>query len=94
VTLGSPRFGTEMSRVGIGHASRELFTAQCSSACRDSPPSRTRVTVIWSRADALVPGARQPHLPGAEVILYDDLGHISMLGSRRVASDIITRLRS
>ena len=30
--------------------------------------------------------------PGAEVIMYDDLGHVALLGSRRVAAAIIERL--
>ena len=52
------------------------------------------MTLVWSRGDALVPGARQVALPNTEVIMYDDLGHVSLLGSRRVANDIIARLRS
>ena len=56
-------------------------------------PASTRVTVIWSRSDALVPGARQARLPGAEEIDYDDLGHVALLLSRRVARDIIARLQ-
>jgi hypothetical protein len=52
----------------------------------------TRVTVVWSRGDALVPGARQLAVPGAEVIMYPDLGHVALLGSRRVAREVIARL--
>ena len=44
---------------------------------------------MWSRADALVPGAHQKPFPGAEVIMYDDLGHVALLGSRRVAAAVI-----
>jgi xanthine/CO dehydrogenase XdhC/CoxF family maturation factor len=58
------------------------------------PPETTKITSIWSRGDALVPGARQAPLPGAETIMYDDLGHVALLGSRRVAREIIERLRS
>jgi hypothetical protein len=32
-------------------------------------------------------------LPRAERIIYDDLGHVALLGSRRVARDIIRRLK-
>jgi len=50
-------------------------------------------TVIRSRSDALVPGARQARILGVEEIVYDDLGHLAMLASRRVARVIIDRLR-
>jgi triacylglycerol esterase/lipase EstA (alpha/beta hydrolase family) len=96
VTLGSPHFGTDVSRAGVGYASRELFVGSkmLHRLFTSPPPAHTRITVIWSRADALVPGGRQQHVPGASEIIYDDLGHISLLASRRVAREIITRLRS
>jgi pimeloyl-ACP methyl ester carboxylesterase len=94
VTLGSPHAGTDLSAVGIGHPARELLlgSALLARLAAAPPPSSTRVTAIWSRADALVPGAWQTPLPGAEVIVYDDLGHVALLGSRRVAAEIAQRL--
>ena len=95
ITLGSPHAGTELSGMGVGHPTRELVLGSklCTRLAAAPPPQHTQITSIWSRADALVPGARQPPIPGAEVILYDDLGHVAMLGSRRVASAVIERLR-
>ena len=69
-----------------------LGSKLCTRLAAAAPPQHTRMTAIWSRADALVPGGRQPPIPGAEVILYDDLGHVALLGSRRVARDVIERL--
>ncbi|MDB4963142.1 MAG: lipase [Myxococcales bacterium] len=95
VTIGSPHGGTDLSRVGVGHATRELLIGSqlVTRLGAASPPKHTRVTAIWSRADALVPGARQKPIPGADVIMYDDLGHVTLLGSRRVAREIIERLK-
>ncbi|TMQ05736.1 MAG: hypothetical protein E6J90_48060 [Deltaproteobacteria bacterium] len=62
----------------------------CTAARRCSP--ETRVTVVWSRGDALVPGARQVALPGAETLMYPDLGHVALLASLRVADALIERL--
>lgn len=95
VTLGSPHTGTDLSRVGIGHPARELVlgSALVARLAAAPPPRSTRVTAIWSRADALVPGAWQSPLPGADVIVYDDLGHVALLGSRRVAEEIAGRLK-
>ena len=50
------------------------------------------MTVVLSRGDALVPSVRHQAIPGADVILYEDLGHLALLGSRRVASELISRL--
>ncbi|MEO8705496.1 MAG: alpha/beta fold hydrolase [Kofleriaceae bacterium] len=95
VTLGSPHAGTDVSAIGVGHPTRELLLGSklLTRLAAAPPPTHTRVTVVWSRGDALVPGARQLALPGSEVIMYDDLGHVALLGSRRVAAEVITRLR-
>ncbi len=95
ITIGSPHAGTDVSAIGIGPAARELFFGSTLlERLRVAPlPARTRITVIWSRSDGMVPGARQARLPGAEEIVYDDLGHLSLLASRRVAAAIVERLR-
>jgi pimeloyl-ACP methyl ester carboxylesterase len=94
ITIGSPHTGTEISRIGIGHPSRELVlgSALLTRLAAAPPPARTRTTVVWSRGDALVPGGRQHAFPGGEVIMYPDLGHVALLVSRRVARAVIARL--
>jgi pimeloyl-ACP methyl ester carboxylesterase len=96
VTLGSPHAGTDVSAIGIGRPTKELFFGSTLlERLRTAPrPACTRMTVIWSRADALVPGARQARIHGAEEIVYDDLGHLSLLASRRVAAEVVARLRA
>lgn len=95
ITIGSPHGGTDVSRIGIGHANRELFigsklVTRLAAAPR---PQLTRLTTILSHSDALVPASHQAEIPGAERIVFDDLGHVAMLGSRRVAREIIARLK-
>jgi len=94
VTLGSPHAGTDVSAVGIGHASKELIAgSQLLTRLGASPaPVHARLTTILSEADALVPARSQPPIVGAERIVYPDLGHVALLGSRRVARDVIARL--
>jgi pimeloyl-ACP methyl ester carboxylesterase len=98
ITVGSPHAGTDVSAIGLGRPTRELLLGSSLLArLRVAPPPRsTKITVIWSRADALVPDARRAHLDvdGAEEVVYDDLGHVSLLASRRVAGEIIQRLRT
>ena len=94
ITLGAPHLGTDASAVGIGRPIRELMggstlLTRLGTAPR---PTQTRMTVIWSRADALVPGAAEAHLPGVDELVFDDLGHLGLLASRRVARAIIDRL--
>ena len=55
-------------------------------------PTKTKMTVIWSRCDGMVPGARQARIAGVDEIVYDDLGHLSMLASKKVATDVLRRL--
>jgi hypothetical protein len=94
VTIGSPLTGTEISAVGIGHPTRELVlgSALLTRLAAAPPPRQTRVIAVWSRGDALVPAARQLALPGAEVLMFPDLGHVALLASRRVARALIERL--
>lgn len=94
ITIGSPHSGTDVSLFGVGHVTRELVLGSTlmTRLSVAPPPARTRVTAIWSRGDAVVPSARQLALPGAEVIVYPDLGHVALLGSRRVARAVIERL--
>ncbi|MGE5182660.1 MAG: esterase/lipase family protein [Acidobacteriota bacterium] len=94
VTIGSPHGGTDVSAIGLGHPNRELkIGSKLITRLSLAPtPRHTRVTAIVSHADALVPAGRQKPLVGAETIVYDDLGHVALLGSRRVAREVIARL--
>lgn len=94
ITLGSPHAGTDLGGLGVGHPAKELVLGsqliQRLAAAR--APQHAKLTTILSHADALVPAAHQPEVPGAERIVFDDLGHVALLGSRRVARAIIERL--
>jgi pimeloyl-ACP methyl ester carboxylesterase len=94
VTLGSPHRGTDVSAAGIGRPAKELLLGSTLVQRLDAagPPRRTRMTVVWSRSDALVPGARQARLAGVDELLYDDLGHLGLLADRRVAAALVDRL--
>ncbi len=97
VTLGSPHVGTDVAELGVGHPTRELLVGSklVTRLAAAPAPRDTRVLTIFSHADALVPAHTQLALeiPRAERIVYDDLGHVGFLGSRRVARDIIRRLK-
>lgn len=93
ITIGSPHRGTDVSAVGFGRPGSELapnssFLQRLEAA---PVPAKVRITAILSRSDALVPTPRG-RWRGVEQIVYDDLGHLSMLASRRVANEIISRL--
>jgi len=98
VTLGSPHAGTDASAIGIGRPIRELLggSSLLTRLAAAPPPARTRMTVIWSRGDALVPGEREARPRGRGVedeVVFDDLGHLGLLASRRVAAAIVERLK-
>ena len=94
ITLGSPHGGTPLARFGLGRTSRELGAGSAfvrALAERPVPPE-VRFTVVWSRSDGLVSCRDQACLGGAEMLEYRDLGHLSLLASRRVAREIVVRL--
>ncbi|MBP9085975.1 MAG: alpha/beta fold hydrolase [Kofleriaceae bacterium] len=95
VTIGSPHMGTEISAMGIGHSRKELVRGSSLVTRLEvaKPLAHTKLTVIWSRADGMVPGAKQARVAGVDEIIYDDLGHIAMLMSQRVAKDVIAALQ-
>ena len=96
VTLGTPHAGTDVSAIGIGRPAKELLLGSSLMQRLEARgrPERTRMTVIWSRADALVPGSRHARVVGADELVFDDLGHLSLLCDRRVADEIVARLRT
>jgi triacylglycerol lipase len=96
ITIGSPHLGTEVSAAGLGQPAKELVlgSSLMQRLAAAPAPTSTKITVIWSRADGLVPTARQARIAGADEIVYDDLGHMSLLASKRVADDVIARLRT
>lgn len=90
VTLGSPHSGTEVSWFGVGRPVHELLPGSALLARLDAAglPVSVRALAIWSRADALVWSERQAYLPGARMLAFDDLGHLGLLASRRVAREV------
>jgi triacylglycerol lipase len=92
LTIGSPHQGAEVSHIGLGRPNRELRAGSLlTRRLHMSPmPADTRLTVIWSRSDALVWGAESARIiTAANEIVFNDLGHVSMLVSRRVARALI-----
>jgi pimeloyl-ACP methyl ester carboxylesterase len=96
VTIGSPHRGTPLSRFGAGAARIELADgSELLARLASLPmPDGVRITTIWSRADGLVSSRHHATIEGADEVAYDDLGHLAMLASGRVAREIVARLRS
>ncbi len=96
VTLGSPIRGSELSAYGIGHARKELVAGSrlLERLAAAPAPLHARVTSMWSRDDALVPGTNQTALPGGETVVFAGLGHLGLLASAEVAREIIARVKN
>lgn len=90
VTLGSPHSGTAVSYFGVGRPVHELLPGSALIARLDAAaiPRSVRALAIWSRSDAMVWSEAQARLPGARMLAFDDLGHLGLLASRRVARAI------
>ena len=90
VTLGSPHSGTEVSYFGVGRPVHELMPGSALLVRLDSAalPGSVQALAIWSRGDAMVWSEAQAGLPGARMVSFDDLGHLGLLASRRVAREV------
>lgn len=91
ITLGSPLSGTPMARIGLGENARQMephspFLNQLREAVNQNKSIRFRH--IATRSDQIVlPGASALY-PENEHVIYEDLGHVSLLYSSRVANQI------
>jgi triacylglycerol esterase/lipase EstA (alpha/beta hydrolase family) len=95
ITLGSPHRGTLMARYGLAVGARELAVDSPLLADLAAPAPGLPYTSIWSRSDSIViPQASSSIAPAGEDRVFDDLGHLSLLASRRVADVIDERLRA
>jgi pimeloyl-ACP methyl ester carboxylesterase len=94
VTLGSPHSGTEVSYFGVGRPVHELMPGSALVARLEAAglPASVAALAIWSRGDDMVWSEEQARLPGARMVAFDDLGHLGMLASRRVAREVASFL--
>jgi triacylglycerol esterase/lipase EstA (alpha/beta hydrolase family) len=97
ITIGSPHHGTTLGRLApLVPSARE--TGPGSRFLDDLGPMRAasasvRYTSIWSRADAIiVPPDSASIAPAGEDLVYDDLGHLSLILSPRVVDAVAARL--
>ena len=95
ITIASPHKGTLMGRYGLVAGARDLVTDSELLAELSPPRAGLPYTSIWSRSDSVIlPQASSSIAPAGEDCVFDDLGHLSLLASRRVTDAIARRLRS
>lgn len=94
ITIGAPHGGAPLSPFALGFLAKELEeNSKTMQLLAQAPaPAGVDVTTIWSRSDGLVSAGRFARMAGAEEVVYDDLGHLTMLASPRVAKEIARRL--
>jgi len=93
ITIGTPHGGTRNARLVVGSVARQLRTGSSvlQQVKRAQLASRVSPVAIWSRADGVIE-PRAARWSQATEIVFDDLGHMSLLGSRRVARQVIKLL--
>jgi hypothetical protein len=83
-----------MGRYGLAVGARELAADSPLLAELAAPAPGAPYTSIWSRSDSIVvPQASASIAPAGEDCVFDDLGHLSLLASRRVVEVIAERLQ-
>jgi pimeloyl-ACP methyl ester carboxylesterase len=94
ITIGSPHKGTRLGRFGLGlvPSAREIV-AESPLLGGLAPPDGAAYVSVWSRADAvIIPADASSIAPAGEDHVFDDMGHLTMLLSRRVVDVIARRL--
>lgn len=95
ITIASPHRGTRMGRYGLVAGARDLTHDSELLNELASPVPEVPYTSIWSRTDSIVlPQSSSSIVPAGEDVVFEDLGHLSLLASRRVARVIVERLSS
>lgn len=94
ITIGSPHRGTHMGRYALVTGARDLAVG---SGLLDElvPPSTGGPYLsIWSRSDSIIiPQDSSSIPPPHDNRVFDDLGHLSLLASRRVVDIVVDHLR-
>lgn len=85
VTLGTPHNGTVLATYGLGKNAAEMRRA--SSFLAGLPPPPPALTSIWSTADAIVLPPESSSC-GVQEVVFDHLGHLSLLLSPKVWSAV------
>lgn len=96
VTIGSPHSGTKIAAFGLFIPSAVETRANSAFYADLGPLSRRdglEYTSVWSRADAVIePPESSSIAPVGRDVVFDDLGHLSLLLSPRVLDAIAARL--
>ncbi len=97
VTIGSPFIGTPMARIGLGRSAREMqrgspFLHELKAAMNQHPEINFRH--IATRADQLVIPGASAIIPTHPHLIMDDIGHASLLYSRRVTDQLCHWLKN
>lgn len=92
VTLGTPHAGSVLARLGPGRNARQMEpgSAWLQALALSAPPVET--VSIYSRHDNYVMPQDSMVLPGAACRPVDGVGHLAMLFSPRVASELLAAL--
>jgi triacylglycerol esterase/lipase EstA (alpha/beta hydrolase family) len=94
ITIASPHKGTLMGRYGLVAGARDLVADSELMEELAVPRPCLPYTSIWSRSDSVIlPQVSSSIAPSGEDCVFDDLGHLSLLASRRVTEVIVERLR-
>src|SRR5262245_49484222 len=95
ITIGTPHQGTLCARVAVDRGGFDLrprsslLEELAACAC----PDTVSVTSIWSRDDnVIVPPENAALGTGGDDVVFEDLGHMALLRSPRVADVVAARL--
>ena len=91
ITIGTPHRGTMSAHMAVDRAAFDLRPRSALLAELATCEHPVRVTSIWSRADNVIVPPENASLGDGDVV-FEDLGHMALLLSPRVADVVAARL--
>lgn len=89
LTVAAPHHGTRMARRAPGvNAGQMRVGSPWLQSLDASPPPAAALASLWSRRDEVVVPPESSQLSFAEDLVFEDLGHMALLFSPRVAARI------
>ncbi|MBI4294069.1 MAG: alpha/beta fold hydrolase [Betaproteobacteria bacterium] len=95
ITLGTPHYGTQLARRGLGRNAREMEPGSPwleELARAEAGVLAARVVSIWSRHDNVVAPQESARLEGAENIAIEGVGHVALVFSSAAQSLVLEKI--
>jgi pimeloyl-ACP methyl ester carboxylesterase len=91
ITLACGHHGTRIARLGLGKSAREMEPGSAWLAALGEP-APVQVVTVWTAQDNFIAPQTSSRLSGAQEIVLSEMGHLTLMFSRRVVAIVVNEL--